>query len=1225
MCLFCWVKCVRVSVRVREVCVERVYGRPACNRQPPSMANQIQRRVVREGQHLNHFAEVGPMDALMHQDHPPPREPHLNQQQQQQQQHQQQQLPQQQVLLRGPRVYARQVSSGVEQRDSTGSLMMWTASTRYLTRYLARARRDVPDVSRCADWNKFRPELIRRTIVSQCPALEKIRKEVAWVLHTHGALNLKMKGVVYAIYSLNSMCLYVGETTKSALERFEEHVQAARRLARNTPAGGDATPLHLAMASHGFQTFGVYVLERVQPADGATLRARENYWIQKLRSSQQHGGYNITNVLPVHVAADAVDDNAVAGQQQQQHPQNDHPVAPVAQQQRVHASRDYVRRCQHLAMRVQQHQQQQQQAQHHGAGNQQQQQQAGNGVHLPDYSVKSASRMLVVLTEYKHKIELHQQHALPVWANAPTVNECIRLLTALLTHLKPDHVFLRRRHQQPEERITLIFKHKALGRLRMREIFTLDHVLDSFPPVLRDRFAAPGVAFACDGTLGDRLLNYRAINEHIRFDDDDTVDFASVPCPCHMPRFRKFVDRDSGHVITDDVTVLNLAEVPELVELLARGPKLRNVRRTISVAVIRKDTREAVRRYADRLASVAGILPVVFDEWVLRVTNEVVARASVQHGVVDDDDDDEDHVAHNQHENNNNDEHVSDLFAVLDDPRVRRHMAFVRRYFAITLLDKAANNFAIVCRRHYVQRLIYEVCPNLRPVNVLQQQPQQPQQPQQQPAAQPAAQPAGQSTYVRIDRTARQVIGQHNNSLAQLRVGLRNPAGAYERLPLLGWTVKMHKNPIGARFIAFSSSTTLTRLSRMLTVVLSEMLKGARDLCEAERRVRQDLVQSFFSVNNSAVVSQALQHASRRIGPQKHQQHHEQGIVLHAYEEFIDLEHTIRTYDIDTMYTRVNLEDLCVRVSNVCKRVFKFKLDSYRHEHPHARGNNGATRNMMLLYNDKTRSVRWGYGRNCIRVEHEHVLSINEIMNCVRVLVNNTVLHVGNRLFRQQIGIPMGTNCAPPCAEIYLHDYEYDFISALIAHPLPAPDNTNKILLSFALTMRYLDDLMFVLNPFAERFLYRTDPNDARTGIYPRQFLTLKNTTVSDGHAHFMDLDISATPSGFNVKMFDKRNELHIDAIRYPDVRSGVPDNVRYNIVTTECYRFFRRCSTVSAFIAAVIAMLVVMIRKDYPRKPLLARLRQFLLEHEGVAWLNNSARLFRIICSRLDSALLEH
>jgi hypothetical protein len=44
-------------------------------------------------------------------------------------------------------------------------------------------------------------------------------------------------------------------------------------------------------------------------------------------------------------------------------------------------------------------------------------------------------------------------------------------------------------------------------------------------------------------------------------------------------------------------------------------------------------------------------------------------------------------------------------------------------------------------------------------------------------------------------------------------------------------------------------------------------------------------------------------------------------------------------------------------------------------------------------------------------------------------LVDNIYVVSGNQVFQQSVGIPMGTNCAPLLAELFLYSYEADFSS----------------------------------------------------------------------------------------------------------------------------------------------------------------------------------------------------
>ena len=66
-------------------------------------------------------------------------------------------------------------------------------------------------------------------------------------------------------------------------------------------------------------------------------------------------------------------------------------------------------------------------------------------------------------------------------------------------------------------------------------------------------------------------------------------------------------------------------------------------------------------------------------------------------------------------------------------------------------------------------------------------------------------------------------------------------------------------------------------------------------------------------------------------------------------------------------------------------------------------------------------------------------------------------------LYQQIVGIPMGTNCAPPIAGLFLCCYERDLMSN------PQKSKRFDLRDKFNDTCRYLDDVFIINNPaFAE-------------------------------------------------------------------------------------------------------------------------------------------------------------
>ena len=54
-----------------------------------------------------------------------------------------------------------------------------------------------------------------------------------------------------------------------------------------------------------------------------------------------------------------------------------------------------------------------------------------------------------------------------------------------------------------------------------------------------------------------------------------------------------------------------------------------------------------------------------------------------------------------------------------------------------------------------------------------------------------------------------------------------------------------------------------------------------------------------------------------------------------------------------------------------------------------------------------------------------------KVFEALTFLLDNIYIRFGSKLYRQVVGIPMGTNCAPLVADIFLFCYERDFMLSL--------------------------------------------------------------------------------------------------------------------------------------------------------------------------------------------------
>ena len=94
-------------------------------------------------------------------------------------------------------------------------------------------------------------------------------------------------------------------------------------------------------------------------------------------------------------------------------------------------------------------------------------------------------------------------------------------------------------------------------------------------------------------------------------------------------------------------------------------------------------------------------------------------------------------------------------------------------------------------------------------------------------------------------------------------------------------------------------------------------------------------------------------------------------------------------------------------------------------------------------------------------------------------LIDNIYVVFGDQVFQQTVGIPMGTNCAPLLADLFLYSYEAEFIQKLVR------EKNKTLAVAFNSTFRYIDDVLSINNVNFHSYV---------NSIYPCE-LEIKDTT----------------------------------------------------------------------------------------------------------------------------------
>ena len=140
-------------------------------------------------------------------------------------------------------------------------------------------------------------------------------------------------------------------------------------------------------------------------------------------------------------------------------------------------------------------------------------------------------------------------------------------------------------------------------------------------------------------------------------------------------------------------------------------------------------------------------------------------------------------------------------------------------------------------------------------------------------------------------------------------------------------------------------------------------------------------------------------------------------------------------------------------------------------------------------------------------------------------LLDNIYIRFGTKLYRQIVGIPMGTNWAPLVADLFSFCYERDFMTSL------SDVKQAETIVAFNSICRYLNELLNIDSPYFEGIV---------NWIYPPE-LQLNNANTSDTEAPCLDLHLSISNGFVSAKIYDKRDDFHFDKVSFPFVDGDVP------------------------------------------------------------------------------------
>ena len=250
------------------------------------------------------------------------------------------------------------------------------------------------------------------------------------------------------------------------------------------------------------------------------------------------------------------------------------------------------------------------------------------------------------------------------------------------------------------------------------------------------------------------------------------------------------------------------------------------------------------------------------------------------------------------------------------------------------------------------------------------------------------------------------------------------------------------------------------------------------------------------------------------------------------------------------MYTTIPHDMLLNAIQQCTREAFDYAAEDYDIDIGRLR--------LEWIKEDGHEQTQWirGSGDGGRSKKDHHTFSHSQLNEWVRFLVENIYIVNDGTIRRQVVGIPMGTNCAPPLANLFLYAFESAYIDRLEEKdPVSAGQ--------FHMTFRLIDDTLAIDNPQWEA---------AVADIYPRE-LKLADTTPHDEAAavHFLGMDIFGVDDRFRLRVYDKRDDFPFTVVRYPRMESLIPQTIPYGVFSGQLHRGYRICSMMDDFLSFAV------------------------------------------------------
>ena len=595
-------------------------------------------------------------------------------------------------------------------------------------------------------------------------------------------------------------------------------------------------------------------------------------------------------------------------------------------------------------------------------------------------------------------------------------------------------------------KLMITFDNKSFDFLNLPQILKSDTIKKHMPPSLHED-NIPMVVYSLTQSIRSKIFNYGEFIDELNLEEFQK-NKDCVPCPCENFG-EKYVNAHHKHILTGDLSII---KNNDLKGLFIKGPNYREPKE-INFETAKKIIDAALNKTIEEIRRDMPLETSYLIDWKAHILEEVNSKI---HKI-------KQHFKYRK------------IKPLLKDRTIKHDLDQLLNVFVTVPIDKAQNNIAFVCKRLYAEILLNELA---------------------------------SKTYEKCDPNSKMnIISNHVDYQLSRKLKVEEE---FKELPRIYWTPKMHKTPIGTRFIIGNPKSSLKPLTKSITTICKLFYKTSLSNYYNKGRYFSGINHLWIVQNNNKVL-ESIDKINKR-GNAK----------------------SISTYDFSSLYTNIPHDKLLTVLNEIVDFAF-----------------NGGSRDYVSItkrgahFVKNTKNVKQYYNKTAIK-------------DSIKFILENCYFTVGKSVYKQIIGIPMGSDPAPFFANFFLYYYESNWMKDLKKKKIGKEFKYGNI-------FRFIDDLIAINdgNEFCNSFLQ----------IYPKE-LQLNKENDSDNHATFLDLDITITDNKFVTKLYDKRDSYNFDIVRLPYKNSNMPSKMFYATIGAELIRICRATSGYNEFIISTKSLL---------------------------------------------------